>query len=154
MLRAVTTFDPDHGARFVSYASWWIRQAIYKALGRAMLVRQKGADEAKLRSIRKHAARLAQLHRREPDLADVADAAEAADMRDVALALNLNNQRSRKSAAGADRLLELLQSHNPLPDTEAYRVERAERIEAALNTLPRREPSFCSLSSGWIKGSR
>jgi RNA polymerase primary sigma factor len=146
ILRAVTTFDPDHGARFVSYASWWIRQAIYKALGRAMLVRPKGADEAKLRAIRKQAARFAQLHRREPPLADVADAA-GVNMIDAANALNLSDRR-----VGSDAVLELFPSHNPLPDIEAYHLERAERIAATLNTLPAREALVLRLKFGLDEG--
>ena len=26
LLRAVDTFDPDHGVRFSTYSSWWIKQ--------------------------------------------------------------------------------------------------------------------------------
>lgn len=30
LMRAIDSFDPDSGNRFISYAVWWIRQAIYK----------------------------------------------------------------------------------------------------------------------------
>ncbi len=32
LLRAVDSFDPEHGVRFCTYASWWIKQSIKRAL--------------------------------------------------------------------------------------------------------------------------
>jgi RNA polymerase primary sigma factor len=32
LLKAVRKFDPDQGVKFISYAVWWIRQAVLKAL--------------------------------------------------------------------------------------------------------------------------
>src|SRR5690349_6872945 len=32
LLKAVRKFDPDHGVKFISYAVWWVSQAVLKAL--------------------------------------------------------------------------------------------------------------------------
>ncbi|MEO8226183.1 MAG: RNA polymerase sigma factor RpoD/SigA [Gemmatimonadota bacterium] len=32
LLKAVRKFDPEHGVKFISYAVWWVRQAVLKAL--------------------------------------------------------------------------------------------------------------------------
>lgn len=148
MLLAAPKFDPDHGARFVSYASWWVRQSIYNALGRAMPVCPKGADEAKLRRIRKHAARLAQLFAGEPPLADVADAA-GVDVVEVAHALNLGGPRSRAGSPDDGYILQRLPNPDQLlPDHEAYLTERAERISAVLDTLRERDALVLRLYYG------
>src|SRR5687768_6082164 len=34
LLTAARKFDPDHGVKFISYAVWWIRQAILSAIAR------------------------------------------------------------------------------------------------------------------------
>ena len=48
LIRAAERFDPDRGVRFVSYAVWWIRQAILKAIhedGRLIRVPRSRAEE-------------------------------------------------------------------------------------------------------------
>ena len=32
LMRAVDTFDPEHGVRFSTYSAWWIKQAIKRAI--------------------------------------------------------------------------------------------------------------------------
>ena len=34
LLKAVKKFDPDQGVKFISYAVWWVRQAVLKALAK------------------------------------------------------------------------------------------------------------------------
>ena len=32
LMRAVDTFDPEHGVRFSTYSAWWIKQSIKRAI--------------------------------------------------------------------------------------------------------------------------
>jgi RNA polymerase primary sigma factor len=54
LMKAARTFDPERGVRFVSYAVWWIRQAILAAiLDKADMVRIPQSQTKKVRRIQK-----------------------------------------------------------------------------------------------------
>jgi RNA polymerase primary sigma factor len=59
LMRAIERFDPTHRTAFATYAAWWIRQAIGRALAnRARLVRLPGSIEDGLRKVHRHRRRL------------------------------------------------------------------------------------------------
>ncbi|GJG87970.1 RNA polymerase sigma factor RpoD [Gemmatimonadetes bacterium T265] len=67
LLKAVRKFDPDQGVKFISYAVWWVRQAVLKALAeqtRAVRV-PLNQNTALIRAGRAHAI-LAQRLGRDP----------------------------------------------------------------------------------------
>jgi len=74
LLRAVDRFEPERGLRFCTYAFWWIRQSITKAIGdKSRLVRlpaQIGASLTRLRGARKE---LIERHGRKPTLEELAE---------------------------------------------------------------------------------
>ncbi|HXQ78586.1 MAG TPA: sigma-70 family RNA polymerase sigma factor, partial [Gemmatimonadaceae bacterium] len=67
LLKAVRKFDPDQGVKFISYAVWWIRQAILSSLARqGRTVRVPLNRTADLSRIIKASEILRQKMRREP----------------------------------------------------------------------------------------
>src|SRR5436190_2233843 len=73
LLTAARKFDPDQGVKFISYAVWWIRQAILAALARqGRTVRVPLNRTADLSRIVRTAEYLRQTLRREPTPEEIA----------------------------------------------------------------------------------
>jgi RNA polymerase primary sigma factor len=77
LVTAARKFDPDQGVKFISYAVWWIRQAILSSLanqGRAVRVPLNRASD--LARIFRERERLKQELRRDPSIQELAEAAK------------------------------------------------------------------------------
>jgi RNA polymerase primary sigma factor len=74
LMRAVDRFDTERRVTFATYAAWWVRQTIGRALeSRARTVRLPGTVEDGLRKLRRHRRHLTLQHGRVPSSADIAD---------------------------------------------------------------------------------
>lgn len=67
LLKAVRKFDPDQGVKFISYAVWWVRQAVLKALAeQTRSVRIPLNQNSQLIRLARAETVLAQVLRRDP----------------------------------------------------------------------------------------
>ena len=72
LLKAVRKFDPDQGVKFISYAVWWVRQAVLKALAeQTRSVRIPLNQNSQLIKLSRAEMILAQVLKRDPTDAEI-----------------------------------------------------------------------------------
>ncbi len=77
LIRAIDTYDYRRGHRLITYATWWIRQAIIRALDyQSRTIRTPVYVSEKLNQIVKASKRLQQKLKREPTITEIAQEAD------------------------------------------------------------------------------
>jgi RNA polymerase primary sigma factor len=158
LLTAARKFDPDQGVKFISYAVWWIRQAILASLARqGRSVRVPLNRTADLSRIVRAAETLRQDLRREPTPEEIS-VATGLTLDVVRSLASLNTSDVRLDAPldpEGDRSLIDRFIADEQGDTEERAMDRflSEEIEQALRTLPPRDAKVLRLYFG-LDGGR
>jgi RNA polymerase primary sigma factor len=153
LMTAARKFDPDHGVKFISYAVWWIRQAILAAIARqGRTVRVPLNRTADLSRITRAAEVLRQQLGREPTAEEITGVVGlSVDIVRSLAALNVAEVRlDAPHAADADRATidRFLVAGRAGADDEAINQFLAGEIDAALATLPPRDARVLRLYFG------
>src|SRR5262245_36316886 len=158
LLTAARKFDPDQGVKFISYAVWWIRQAILASLARqGRTVRVPLNRTADLSRIVRTAENLRQELRREPTPEEIAKST-GLSLEVVQSLAALNTSEVRLDAPldpeGDRSLIERFIADDQA-DTEEEAMDRflTDEIEGALSTLPPRDAKVLRLYFG-LDGGR
>ena len=158
LLTAARKFDPDQGVKFISYAVWWIRQAILAALARhGRTVRVPLNRTADLSRIVRTSETLRQDLRREPTPEEIASATGLSlDVVQSLAALNTSEVRldAPLDPEGDRSLIERFIADEQ-GDAEEQAMDKflSEEIENALRTLPPRDAKVLRLYFG-LDGGR
>jgi RNA polymerase primary sigma factor len=158
LLTAARKFDPDHGVKFISYAVWWIRQAILAAIARhGRTVRVPLNRTADLSRIVRASEALRQDLHREPTPEEIARAVNLS--LEVVRALSALNTAEVRLDAPLDpegeRSLVDRFVVDEFASAEDDVIDRflADAIDAALRTLPTRDARVLQLYFG-LDGGR
>src|SRR5665648_33790 len=153
LMKAAQRFDETRGFKFISYAVWWIRQAILQALAeQARIVRLPVNKIGSINRINRAFARLEQEFEREPNSQEIADNLEMLPD-DVKEALKTNGRTVSMDAPISseedNNMYDVLQSPDtPSPDKNLINESLAYEIERALSTLSPRESKVLKLYFG------
>jgi RNA polymerase primary sigma factor len=158
LLTAARKFDPDQGVKFISYAVWWIRQAILSSLAKqGRTVRVPLNRTADLSRVIKASEILRQKLRREPNPEELAHLT-GLSVPVVRSLVSLNSGEIRLDAPldpASDRSLIERFVAEELPDSEETVMNRflSDEVTRALATLPERDATVLRLYFG-LEGGR
>ena len=153
LIRAAHKFDETKGIKFISYAVWWIRQAILQALAeQSRIVRVPLNRAGTLHRIGKRSSALQQELGREPTIEEIAEGMDI-PKDEVAKTLAISQTHLSLDAPltpGEDnKLLDYLpDDQSPGPDDQTFERALSNSIEEVLSTLKEREAKILRLYFG------
>ena len=144
LIQAARRFDPDRGVKFITYAVWWVRQAISHALSEQWGAIRLPHKQATLHSrVARSREALSRRHGREPTIQEIADEAGVTLAEAEALLAMTRTSESLSEVFGLeeDRTLEdtLEQTTVAAADEQLLRRSSIEQTRQLLEHLPKKE---------------
>ena len=158
-MRAVDKFEPRRGWRFATYAHWWIRQAISRALDEQhRTIRLPSHVVERQHKLHTAATRLEErdrVARRVPRTSVPPWAGRPQDVEDllrVTQPLVQLQQPLRDEGTALQDVVEDTQT--PSPESRSRQSRCAVACTPASGTCPNARPLFCGYATGWKPASR
>jgi RNA polymerase primary sigma factor len=144
LVKAAKRFDETRGFKFISYAVWWIRQAILQALAeQSRIVRLPLNKIGSINKINKAYSFLEQEHERPPVAEEIANKLDLS-LSDVKQSMKISGRHISMDAPFKEgensNLYDVVQaSESPRPDLKLMKDSLNVEVNRALNTLSEKE---------------
>jgi RNA polymerase primary sigma factor len=157
LIRAVDKYDHKTGYKLSTYATWWIRQAISRAIAdKSRLIRLPVHINETLGRVRRTSRELASLHGREPTVQELAEALSMPVDKVTQLMtmgnapVSLDQPMGEEGDSSLGDLVEDVQGVDP--DQQAAEISMRAAVQKALTALPERERRIIELRFGLDEG--
>lgn len=153
LIEASKKFDESRGFRFISYAVWWIRQSIMKAISdQCRTIRVPMSQVVCISKINKASDKFEQLHGRKPSPEEIEDEVNL-DISKINTTLASNNKAVSLDSPFKDEeascLLDVIPNEDSMPaDSDASKNDVSNGIESILSKLSFRDRDVIRMSFG------
>lgn len=153
LIEASKKFDEGRGFRFISYAVWWIRQSIMKAISdQCRTIRVPMSQVVSISKINKVSDKFEQIHGRRPSPEEIEEEVDL-DASKINTTLASNNRAISLDSPFKDEeascLLDVIPNEDSTPaDVDVSKNDIINGIESVLEKLPYRDRDIIRMSFG------